>query len=463
METSNNPVCALLEFLPDPAFIILDSHKEEVKVNQKLLKLLQFSTEMDLFHELRNTENVLKKKELIRLLSEIDKTKNRQVVKGKKYNLITKKAALVSTSIQLSPLGSVNDGFVLGCLKSPKVLSINSGLHIDKVVQKLFNDEGILDEVIAILDFNGDVISANRKLFLIDFYADFSNQNVNLFKIVDKSEHKKLKARLEQLRNGIQMPPAEYKLAKRHNKYGYIEVFSKPALVNRQKFFISVIRDITGRKELEKRMIDTIIQTEDRERKRFARDLHDEIGPYLAGLKLYLNELEDLDNEPVKRQQVIKYMIEVGNEAIQRIRETANNMLPTQIEQFGLVGSIRNFFDKLNQSKRIGFSLHSTGHQPVMEQSLSFSIYRIVIELITNTLKHASANKIEITFGFHTDSLHLRYKDDGKGFEIDGEIKANKGIGLQSIINRTLMYNGSYQFKSKLNKGIDFEFHFSFT
>jgi signal transduction histidine kinase len=210
-------------------------------------------------------------------------------------------------------------------------------------------------------------------------------------------------------------------------------------------------------------MIDMIIQTEDRERQRFARDLHDEIGPYLSGLKLYLNELGNLEKEPKKRQMAIHYMIEVIDEAILRIREIANNMLPAQIIQFGIVGSIQNIIEKISQSKLISISLQYSGNEPAIEQTYAFSIYRIIIELIANTLKHANAKNIGIVFSFQPEVLRLNYRDDGRGFYIDDEIKANKGIGLQSIINRTQMFNGTYLFKSAENKGIDFEFQFPVT
>lgn len=463
MEATINLASALLEFISEPAFLVIGTQKPEVRVNKELLKLLGFHSEKNLLDMVLGSESILSGKDMSRLKSDTKKTRAGQEVKGKEYVITTSCGEEIHATIHLRLLHEVKSVWILGYLEMAGFDTVRCGSPVDMAIHGLLQEAGILDEVIAIIDFQGNVISANRKFFVIDFYADLSDQKVNLFKIIDKSEHKKLRTRLAQLEKGLNIPPTQYKLIQRHHKHAYIEIFSRPARVNRKNVIVSVIRDITNRKELEKKVMEMIVHTEDRERKRFARDLHDEIGPYLSGLKLYLNELENLEDEPEKRKKILPYMVEVVNEAIKRTREISNNMLPAQIVQFGLMGSLQNFIDKLNKVRHIDIVLRCTGPEPDLEPTYSFSIYQIVIELITNSIRHSGATKIEIDCAFQQEELSLKYVDNGKGFQLDEHLKSTKGIGLHSIISRTNMYGGTYTFNSEANQGIAFDFRFSVT
>lgn len=463
MESTINLASALLEFISEPAFLVIGTDKSEVRINQVLLKLLGFHSEKKLRDAVFNKQSVLSGKDLERLKSEIRKTRTEQVVNGMEYKLTTSFGVEIRPTIHLRLLHEVKNVWILGYLEYTGFDTVRGDSQVDMAIHELLQDAGILDEVIVVMDFHGNIISANRKFFVIDFYADLSDQNMNLYKIIDESEHKRLTARLGQLEKGIHIPPTEYKLVKRHQKHGYIEVFSRPAKINRRNVIVSVFRDITHRKEFDKKVMEMIIQTEDRERKRFARDLHDEIGPYLSGLKLYLNELANLEDEPEKRKKILPYMVEVVNEAIKRTREIANNMLPAQIVQFGLMGSLQSFIDKLNKVSQIEIVLQCSGPEPDLEPTYSFSIYQIVIELITNSIRHSGATKIQINCTFQHEGLSLKYVDNGKGFNLDEHLNSTKGIGLHSIISRTKMYGGTYTFKSEANQGIVFDFLFSVT
>ena len=147
-------------------------------------------------------------------------------------------------------------------------------------------------DTLAIIDFNGDIITANKKFHEITFIADRSVKKLNIFQLVDKSYHKQIRERLGQLEKGNPTQPMEYKLIDKAGGSTYVEMSSQPVTYHNKKAIVTRIRNISHHKEMEKKLYEAIIQTEEKEKQRFAQDLHDELGPFLSGIKLYIDEIE---------------------------------------------------------------------------------------------------------------------------------------------------------------------------
>lgn len=215
---------------------------------------------------------------------------------------------------------------------------------------------------------------------------------------------------------------------------------------------VSAIRDITERKMYEKQVLNAIISGEEKERTRIAKELHDGLGPYLSTMKFYFQWLAESDDEKKK-----KVIIEKGNdsmhEAITILREISNNLNPHILTNYGLMDAIDAFISKFEDNELIEFNF-----TPIKEDKINHNIevalYRIVIELINNTLKHANASKIYITFKkIEETKLKMMYADDGDGFEYDPNNKKTAGIGLLNIQNRVSTLDGELEIKTAPKKG----------
>jgi PAS domain S-box-containing protein len=324
----------------------------------------------------------------------------------------------------------------------------------------LFNEDGFSDEVIVVMDFKGNILAANKKFYTIEFFLDFSTKSFNLFNNIDKLYQQKLSRRIKQLREGAIAPLTEYKLVNRSGRTAHIEIYSKTIMYRNRRAIVSLLRDITLRKETENKLLYTVINTEEKERQRFAQDLHDELGPFLSGLKLYLNEIQENIDDTEKRKTLIDYLSQMIDESVDKLRMLASNLTPQNMIDVGLTGSVKKMIARLNNTGRIQIALETDGQESGLEHAFVITLYRIILELINNTIKHAKSKHVLIQLEYAKRNVRLRYTDDGKGFDFDQQLREGKGIGLKSILSRIEMYDGKFAFERLREKGFEFSIDF---
>lgn len=209
------------------------------------------------------------------------------------------------------------------------------------------------------------------------------------------------------------------------------------------------------RHESEKRVLSAIINTEEKERKRVANELHDGIGPLLSTIKMSMYALAPTDGNAQKSSIYENTMASV-EEAIKGLREISNNLSPAVLEDFGLVTAIRSFINKTETAThlKIEFVSNLADHAP-LDKELSLILYRALCELIHNTVKHAEANKIMISLYCEDNSIKLLYQDDGMGFNYDSPMKREPlGMGLHTIQSRITSVEGHFQLTSQPGEGV---------
>jgi|SRR6056297_509512 len=207
------------------------------------------------------------------------------------------------------------------------------------------------------------------------------------------------------------------------------------------------------RKNEEKKVLNAIMMTEERERKRFAKDLHDGLGPLLSTVKISISALLKSEKDP-KNIEIIKNTDNIVNEAIKSIKDISNNLSPHVLNNFGLAKAIKNFTDNINKLNKVAIHFHSNMLDQRINQNIEIILYRIVCELIHNSIQHAEADCIEISLTHKNDVIDLFYDDDGNGFAFTYDsIRKNKGSGLQNMISRLESIHGYYEIESNNGKG----------
>jgi len=222
--------------------------------------------------------------------------------------------------------------------------------------------------------------------------------------------------------------------------------------LNSRQCIMTTIYDITERKQTERRILNAIIETEEKERSHFAQELHDGLGPVLSTTKMYLQALAD----STAKDQIHFITDKVHHtidEAIQSLTEISNNISPHILRNFGLISAIRSFTDKLKETRNINVIFKSNFNEKLFEL-IEITLYRVVIELIHNTIKYAKAQNITINLTKNKEKIFLEYTDDGKGFDVTKVYKLKKGMGLFNIKNRIQTFKGSFDISSQPAKGV---------
>jgi signal transduction histidine kinase len=227
-----------------------------------------------------------------------------------------------------------------------------------------------------------------------------------------------------------------------------IDFLGNPAL-------LSTIRDITERRQLENRILDTIISTEEREREKFARNLHDELGPLLSSIKMYLNSLSSCMDQQ-KSDFIMEQLKKILTEAIQSTKELSNDLSPHVLSNYGLVAALDWYINQIKPY--ISVIMDSNLKEDRFSNTLELSIYRIIKELINNTLKHAQATSIVIKLHVVLRSIHVVYADNGIGFSEGWHDNYEfMGMGMSNIMSRCRSIKAVCKFYNHSPSGMSFE------
>ena len=194
-----------------------------------------------------------------------------------------------------------------------------------------------------------------------------------------------------------------------------------------------------------------LIYGEEKERKRVAQELHDGMGSLLSTLRLNAESI-DLSTKNLNIQETLAYqnVLEMIDMACTELRNISHNMLPAEIELFGLIPTIKGLVRKINDNGNTQFVLDVFDMEWAIDKQLELNIYRILLELVNNVIKHAKAKQATIQILRGENSLSLIVADEGVGFDISIE---QEGIGLFNLKSRTAALNGKISIDSTIGKG----------
>lgn len=220
-----------------------------------------------------------------------------------------------------------------------------------------------------------------------------------------------------------------------------------------REIFYSLKKAESDRSRTEKRVLNAIINTEENERKRFAKDLHDGLGPILSTVKMSLSSLAPRINDP-SDVVILNNTSHLINEAISTIKDISNNLSPHILTNFGLSSAIGAFTVKINQTKAVEIDFKSNMENQRLESDKEVVIYRAACELINNAIQHSGASKIEIELNKLDKFVTLQFYDNGRGFDTSKLSKEDtKGMGLSNIETRVRTVEGVFILESTPGRG----------
>ena len=207
--------------------------------------------------------------------------------------------------------------------------------------------------------------------------------------------------------------------------------------------------------EAEKKLTATeaVLKGEEQERTRLAKDLHDGLGGMLSGIKYSFNTMKGNLIMTPENAQAFERSMEMLDSSIREMRRVAHNMMPEALVKFGLDVALSDFCNDINQTGALTVRYQSIGMgNAQIDQTTSITIYRIIQELINNTLKHAAAKNAIVQISKNEDAISITVEDDGKGFD-SRLLNMSKGIGWSNIQNRVEFLKAKLDVQSSSDKG----------
>lgn len=202
------------------------------------------------------------------------------------------------------------------------------------------------------------------------------------------------------------------------------------------------------------------VESEESERHRIAKDLHDSVGQQLSAIKLYLGALKSIPSgaRHPKYEDLISKSIMAVDEAAADLSNICYNLMPVTLNIFGLVYGIKELADKIRLAKKIEVEVITTPRFPVLDKTLEINIFRIVQEFVNNSIKHGKAKHIHIQIAYNKTlkQVYIMLKDNGKGFNVK-RINGSAGMGLKNVKSRVDFHKGILAIRSSARSGTAYE------
>lgn len=323
----------------------------------------------------------------------------------------------------------------------------------EEYFKNIFNSstDGIL-----VLDLDFKLLNANKAIFRMFDYKFEEVVFQNVLDFLPPHSRPVMIERAALLMKNEQTPPIEVEIKKRTGESVPVEMHSIVIRYGERTGFLTTVRDLTERKMLEKRIFNSEIRSEEKERERFAKELHDGLGPILSTCKIYLHSLNEMLSGKEELLKISDRALTLIDEALGSIKEISNNLSPHVLRNFGLVQAVIAFTHNFENVSGIKFEVHYN-YEERLSEVIEFTAYRIITELINNSLKYSGATLIVIDIVLENHYLRVTYSDNGQGFDT-GDISLKRGFGLRNIETRISMFNGRFSYITAPGEGVNVEF-----
>lgn len=201
-----------------------------------------------------------------------------------------------------------------------------------------------------------------------------------------------------------------------------------------------------------------MLQGQERERSRIARDLHDGLGGMLASVKLKLSAVAtNVDKQEINKESNMELytIINQLDHSVNELRRVARNMMPESLLYMGLEAALKDLCNAVtNTELKVDFQASNLNND--YPQPFQIAVYRIVQELLTNAIKHSGASQVWVQCSEEEKKFFISVEDNGRGFDAKSNLFEKEGIGISNIRNRVEILNGQFEIDATLGRGASF-------
>ncbi|MDF1576514.1 MAG: sensor histidine kinase [Bacteroidales bacterium] len=205
--------------------------------------------------------------------------------------------------------------------------------------------------------------------------------------------------------------------------------------------------------ENEARVLSAILETEESERQKFAKELHDGLGPLLSSIKMSLSALVPGETAP-GQLKILDNTSKLIDESVNTIKEISNKLSPHVLNHFGLLRAISSFINRIGFTHQLSLKVNSNAEGLRFDPNIEVVLYRVVCELINNTITHARASEVNIDLYYNDGRLTLDYYDNGRGFDPEEVLQLQPGMGYSNIQSRIKSIHGTLKVISQPDQGV---------
>lgn len=195
-----------------------------------------------------------------------------------------------------------------------------------------------------------------------------------------------------------------------------------------------------------------VLEAEETERQRIAKDLHDGIGQMMSVAKMNLSAYEDAANfKTIEEKEKFEKIIQLVDESCMEVRAVSHNMMPNALLKNSLAAAIREFISKLD-SRKLAVHLYTEGLEERLDTNTEAVLYRVIQECVNNVIKHSGADKMDISVIKDKDEITATVEDNGRGFDAANS-ERKEGMGLKNIRTRIAYLKGTVDFDAAPGRG----------
>jgi len=207
------------------------------------------------------------------------------------------------------------------------------------------------------------------------------------------------------------------------------------------------------KQEEEKALWNAMMQGEEKERARIARELHDNIGGSLSNAKMWFASIQkDFTGLP-RQEKDFDGALHLLDSTLTEVRDTAHRLMPELVLRHGLAEAVRIYCENVQRASGIKVKYHYLGFLGPMDKNLELMLYRTIQELLQNVVKHSHAVFVLVQLSYHDSMLSVTVEDNGIGMDLSGKNLPENGMGLLNIHRGLANMNGTFSIRSARNSG----------
>jgi len=219
----------------------------------------------------------------------------------------------------------------------------------------------------------------------------------------------------------------------------------------KQNGFLMVSQDITDQINHEEKIMSAVIEAEDRQKSKIARDIHDGLQQTLT---IALMNFESIDEDSIKvtEKELEKFHRGIGflQKGLQETRGIAYELIPKSVEDFGFVETVKELLEEFNNTvDGTVFNFYTNIKQRIADLNIEYNLFRITQESLNNIIKYAEATEVFVQLTYHDNLLQLTIEDNGKGFNVEDKLNDDSSFGLFNMRKRTESLSGKMTIESK--------------
>jgi len=299
---------------------------------------------------------------------------------------------------------------------------------------------------IIAVDLEGTVVMINNQaLSILNLEGNIDDYlDISLYSLFQK----RYATFIKKVKNCLVAGRKAFFISELKNGDKYTSIYGSPILNGMLFTFLDASQQVQNRKEAKA----ALIKGQEQERFRIAKELHDGMGPTFSTIRLHWESLSNLivdDTEVIaKRKHIIDDLL---SNVSKDLRSVSHRLLPSALKDFGLMYAVEELCQRITSAGGIEVHFQQDSNFPRILEDVELSLYRIIQELINNSLKHSQASCIEVGLEQEKSQIQLLFQDDGTGF--DQSKKLRNGIGFQNIKSRVEVLNGKFNVQSAPNTG----------